>query len=48
MGKITETHRKTVKYFNLIILPLLVIVAGLVMWRRLEARRTLIAAQFHN
>jgi gliding motility-associatede transport system auxiliary component len=46
IGKVSETHRQTVKYFNLIVLPCLVIIAGLVMWRRMEARRTWISAQF--
>jgi len=48
IGKVPEAHRQAIKYFNLIILPLLVIIAGLVMWRRLEARRIQIAAQFNN
>ncbi|MBN1595123.1 GldG family protein [candidate division FCPU426 bacterium] len=48
LGKVSEAHRQAVKYFNLIGLPLLVVLFGLFMWRRLEARRLVIAAQFHK
>ncbi len=46
LGQVSELHRRVVKYFNLVGLPLLVILAGLFMWRRLEARRLRIALQF--
>ncbi len=46
LTQVSEAHRQVVKYFNLIGLPLLVVAAGLLMWRRLEGRRSAITALF--
>jgi len=48
IGKIAEGHRQFIKIFNSAGLPVLVIIVGLVLWRRMEARRAIIAAQFNQ
>jgi len=46
VGEISDARRFLIKYFNLAGLPILVILGGLLMWRRFENRRLKIAAQF--
>lgn len=46
IGDISDLHRQMVKYFNLIGLPILVILAGIFMWRRFENRRIKILAWY--
>lgn len=48
LANVGDVHRQAVKYFNLIGLPLLVVLAGLVMWRRLQNRRVAVAALFRQ
>ncbi len=46
LTNISEAHRRSVKYFNLVGLPILVILVGLGLWRRMETRRLHIAAKY--
>jgi gliding-associated putative ABC transporter substrate-binding component GldG len=46
LGNVPEAQRMLVKYFNLAGLPILVVIAGLLMWRRMEARRQMVAELF--
>ena len=46
LGPVPDLQRQTVKYFNIIGLPVIVILAGLFMWRRFRVRREAIAAMF--
>ncbi len=48
IGDIPDAQRELIKYFNWIGLPLLVILAGILMWRRFENRRLKIAAMMHQ
>ncbi len=48
IGDIPDAQRQLIKYFNWIGLPLLVILAGILMWRRFEHRRLRIAAMMHQ
>jgi ABC-type uncharacterized transport system involved in gliding motility auxiliary subunit len=46
LTNISEAHRRSVKYFTLVGLPILVILVGLGLWRRMETRRLQIAAKY--
>lgn len=46
LGEVSEAHRQSVKLFNLLGLPLLVIAAGLVMWRRQASRQQALAQRY--
>ncbi|MEW6516451.1 MAG: GldG family protein [candidate division FCPU426 bacterium] len=46
LGQVGEAHRQAVKYFNWLGLPLLVVLAGLVMWRRQAARQLALAQRY--
>lgn len=48
IGDISDLARQSIKYFNLIGLPILVILAGLVMWRRFENRRFKIVSWYQQ
>ncbi|MCK5219259.1 hypothetical protein KAR10_07050, partial [bacterium] len=46
MTNISDSHRRAVKYFNMVGLPILVILVGLGLWRRMENRRLRIAVKY--
>lgn len=46
LGQVAEAHRQGVKYFNWLGLPLLVIAAGLIMWRRQASRQLALAQRY--
>lgn len=48
LSQVSDLHRQAVKYFNWIGLPLVVALAGLLLWRRQQLRRLEIAARFRG
>ncbi len=48
LTNVSDAQRNIIKYFNMIGLPLLAALGGLVMWRRFQTRRLAIAALFRK